>query len=381
MLNSASVIVKLFMPLLFRSSYALSFETIGMLMAVYGAGCVAGAYVGGALTGRVDSRKLTAGCLCIGGALSAGLSQLPDVSWLFVVVSAIGIADGAFRPANLRLVMEAGGSDNATWLQGLYRICFNFGVALAGVAAASMASIGYPELFAVAGVANIAGGCLLIRHACALAGQVNKCPASAMTDAVGAGHASVSPWADRAFLLFVFGQLIALGIFDQMYGAFGLFLSEDYRLDPRWIGYLFSFNALVIVVAQAPAMNLIDRIGIIAASRWGTLLLAGAFPLLNAGRSPAHAIATMACITAAEILLTPAWTLAVMNRSTGRDRGRYLGIFSAAWLGHSLYGPAAGTWIYGTFGGQNLWYACAATGLVVWLVHRRAIGELSQPRG
>ncbi|BAN22476.1 MFS transporter [Caballeronia insecticola] len=381
MLNSASVIVKLFMPLLFRGSYTLGFGTIGMLMAAYGAGCVAGAYAGGALTDRVDSRKLTAVCLCASGALSAGLSQLPAVTWLLVIVPAIGIADGAFRPANLRLVMEAATSDNASWMQGLHRICFNLGVALASVAAAALSGIGYPILFAAAGIANVLGGGLVICHASNRArvtdSRLSRDLVDARAVACGSSSAAASPWADRAFLLFVLGQLIALGIFDQMYGAFGLFLSEDYRLDARWIGYLFSFNALLIVVAQAPAMVLIDRIGLVAASRWGTLLLAVAFPLLNVGHGPAQAIATMACITAAEILLTPAWTLAVMNHSDGRDRGRYLGIFTAAWLGHSLYGPAAGTLIYGTLGGCNLWWACAAAGLVVWTLHRRVIGRLS----
>jgi len=377
MLNSASVIVKLFMPLLFRGSYALDFETMGVLMATYGAGCVAGAYAGGALTGRVDSRKLTAACLCASGALAACLSQLPPVTWLFVVVPAIGAADGAFRPANMRLVMEGAESEDAIWLQGLHRICFNLGVALAGVAAAGLSGAGYPALFAAAAVGNVAGGCMLIRYARDRAGATDAGPTCVSAGAHSDRRTSVSPWADRVFLLFVLGQLLALGIFDQMYGTFGLFLSEGYGLDARWIGYLFSLNALLIVLVQAPAMMVIGRIGLVAASRWGTLLLAIAFPLLNLGLGPAYAIATMVCITAAEILLTPAWTLAVMDRSADRDRGRYLGIFTAAWLGHSLYGPAFGTWIYGRFGGRDLWWACAAIGLVVWALHRRAMGELS----
>lgn len=377
MLNSASVIIKLFMPLLFRGSYGLDFEMVGMLMAAYGAGCVAGAYAGGVLTGRVDSRKFTSACLCVSGGLAVCMSQLPAVAWLFVVAPVIGAADGAFRPANLRLVMEAAGSHDATWLQGLHRICFNLGVALAGFAAAGLSGTGYPVLFAVAGMANVAGGCLLTLYVRDPVGATETRPTHAAAHRYAGRRASASPWSDSAFLLFVLGQLLALGIFDQMYGAFGLFLSEDYQLDSRWIGYLFSFNALLIVLVQAPAMMLIGRIGVSAASRWGALLLTIAFPLLNLGRGPMYATITMACVTAAEILLTPAWTLAVMDRSANRDRGRYLGIFTAAWLGHSLYGPAAGTWIYGTFGGSNLWWACAAAGLAVCALHHRVIGQLS----
>lgn len=376
LLNSASVIVKLFMPLLFHGSYALDFKSIGMLMGAYGAGCIAGAYAGGALSCRVDTRKLTASALCTSGALAVCLSQLPPLAGLIFIVPAIGIADGAFRPANLRLIMETAAADDANWLQGLYRICFNLGVAAAGLAAAALSEAGYPALFAAAGIANVVGGCLLIRHP--LLPENTTRAEKSDTPVVGAGkRVSGSPWADRAFLMFVFGQLLALGIFDQMYGVFGLFLAEDYGLDARWVGYLFSINAILIVFAQGPAMILIGRIGLVSASRWGTLLLSIAFPLLNLGRGAAYAIATMICITAAEVLLTPAWTLAVMNRSANRDRGRYLGIFTAVWLGHSLYGPAAGTWIYGAFSGRNLWWVCAACGLIVWALHRRTIGEFA----
>jgi len=370
LLNSASVIVKLFMPLLFRGSYALDFKSIGMLMGAYGAGCIAGAYAGGALSGRVDSRKLTAAALCTSGALAVCLSQLPPFAGLVFIVPAIGIADGAFRPANLRLVMETAAAEDANWLQGLYRICFNLGVAAAGFAAAALSDAGYPALFAAAGIANVVGGCLLVRHG--LTSENTTRPQKSVTPIVSTGkRVSGSPWTDRAFLMFVSGQLLALGIFDQMYGVFGLFLAEDYGLEARWIGYLFSINAILIVLVQGPAMILIDRIGLVSASRWGTLLLSIAFPLLNFGSSAAHAIATMICITAAEILL------AVMNRSADRDRGRYLGVFTAAWLGHSLYGPAAGTWIYGAFSGRNLWWVCAALGLIVWALHRRTIGEFA----
>lgn len=378
-LNSASVIVKLFMPLLFRDSYALDFTNIGTLMATYGAGCIAGAYAGGSLTGRVDARKLTAVSLCASGVLAIYLACSLDVAWLFIVVPAIGVADGAFRPANLRLVMEAASAGDATWLQGAHRICFNLGVAFAGAVSAALSNIGYPALFATAGVANVMGGCLLLRYMRDARGGGQLRTTCCSTRRSPVCRVSVSPWTDRPFLLFVLGQLLALGVFDQMYGAFGLFLSEDYGLDASWLGFLFCLNAILIVFVQAPAMALIRRIGILAASRWGTLLLAIAFPLLNLGRSPAYAIATIMCITASEILLTPAWTLAVMDRSAGRDRGRYLGIFTAAWLGHSLYGPAAGTWIYGMFGGAQLWWTCAAVGAVVWILHLRSLDKLGNP--
>ncbi|WP_455285877.1 MFS transporter [Cupriavidus necator] len=379
LLNSAGTMVKLFLPLWFRANYELDFTTIGTLMAAYGAGSVAGAYLGGVLTSRIDPRRSTVACMFASGGLVVLLSQLPAAAWLFVIVPAAGAADGAFRPANLRLIMESGNSEQHTWLQGLHRVCYNLGAGLAGLAASQLADSGYQSLFLLVGLANLMGGSVLLCHAPCVdrAGASPSANVAAHKTREGSG----SPWSDRPFLLFVLGQLLALGIFDQMYGTLSLFLAEDYHLDASWIGYLFAMNALLIVLIQVPAMRWIEQIGLVPAARWGVLLLAIAFPILNFGTAPGFAVTTMLLVTLAEILLTPAWTLAVLRRTIDRDRGKYLGIFTAAWLGHSLYGPAFGLWIYGALGGRNVWWACAVTGLVVWCFHYRSFAELSATDG
>jgi len=373
LLNSASVVVKLFMPLLFRLEYGLDVQRIGLLMASYGAGCIYGAYAGGVLTQKLDPRAMTAFCLCFSGGFAAFLATPLNLFSLFLLVPAIGALDGAFRPANLRLVLETVAPSQAPWFQGVHRVCFNFGVALAGFIAAQLATHGYSSIFLVMGIVTMLGGILIGAYA------QGPCPVkSARTprrQRTTVRPTAYSPWHDRSFLLFICAQLLALAIFDQMYGTFGLFLTSDYQLSNGWMGYLFALNALAIVCFQLPALKLIDRLGLARTGQCGAILLAIAFPLLLLGNSSIYAIFTMACLTAAEILLTPAWTLAVMDRSAHRDRGRYLGMFSAAWLGHSLYGPAVGMWIYAAWGGQTLWWTCCALGVAVWALQARTIGR------
>lgn len=372
LLNSASTLVKLFLPLLLRTHYGLDYATIGVLMGLYGAATVGGAYLGGVLTDRVQARGWTAACLLASGVLGVGLAQLPALAWLFVIVPVAGAADGAFRPANLRCIMESVGAAQQGWLQGLHRTCYNLGVALASLGAAQWGGSGDPVLFVVAGAANLAGGVLL------LCDRSSAAPISANRPACRR-LPGPSPWSDRPFLLFLLGQLLALGIFDQMYGTFGLFLAEAYRLDAAWIGYLFAMNALLIVALQIATMRWIEREGLVRAARVGVLLLAMAFPLLNLGAGAGMAVATMLLLTFAELLLTPAWTLAVLRHTIDRDRGQYLGLFTAAWVGHPLYGPACGLWLYGALGGRGVWWACAAGGVAVWCLHYRAFVALAKP--
>jgi MFS family permease len=65
-----------------------------------------------------------------------------------------------------------------------------------------------------------------------------------------------------------------------------------------------------------------------------------------------------------------------MQCSEGRQRGRYLGIYSAGWGGRTLYAPAAGTWFYGQYGGAMLWWACAALAIITVLIQHRPLQRL-----
>ncbi|MGW8463971.1 MFS transporter [Pseudomonas sp. CLCA07] len=376
LLNSAGGIVKLFMPLYFLEVYGYEFSTIAWLMAAYGFGCILGAYVGGVLSERLDSQWATGISLLLSGIFAASLAMAPPLEMLLIVVPLVGVFDGAFRPANLRLVMEGSPQELQVRVQGLHRVVFNLGVALAGVMAGALVVFGYGYVFLFQGLLNLFGGFLLLGYALKKnTGLWLPAGIELVHKDTGEDVAS-SPWRDGFFLVFILGQLLALGIFDQMYGTFGIFLREHIDATAQWIAYLFSMNALLVVVLQLPVSRMIERHGVVIASRVGGLLLSGAFLLLNMGSHIIWAVLTMLVLTAAELLLTPVWTLSVMNRSQGRQRGKYLGIFSAAWLGHSLYGPGLGTWLYGVYGGFLLWWICAGAGLLMVILHHSAVPRL-----
>lgn len=382
LLNSAGGIVKLFLPLYFLEVYGYSFSTIAWLMAAYGGGCIVGAYVGGVLSERLNSQWATGISLMLSGVFAASLALMPPLGLLLVVVPLVGIFDGAFRPANLRLVMEGSPQALQVRVQGLHRVVFNMGVALAGIMAGVLVGFGYEYVFFLQGLLNLFGSFFLLGFALRHSAKLWRSADLQTVDNVNASDGGSSPWRDGFFLVFILGQLLALGIFDQMYGTFGIFISEHTHAGAHWIAYLFSMNALLVVVLQLPVSRMIERHGVVIASRLGGLLLSGAFLLLNMGSHIIWAVLTMLILTAAELLLTPVWTLSVMNRSHGRQRGTYLGIFSAGWLGHSLYGPGLGTWLYGAYGGFVLWWICAAVGGLMVMLHYSTVPKLwASPTG
>jgi predicted MFS family arabinose efflux permease len=374
-LNSASAIIKLFIPLYLLGAYDFSFTTIGLCMAGYGAGCVVGAYAGGIISERLDIQWFTALCLLASGVVAFIMSYPPPILVIYFAIPLGGVFDGAFRPANLRGVMESAPLNSQFKVQGIYRVVFNSGVAVAGILAGSVGDGNYKFIFFLQFIFCCSGGLLILFCATTRSKASKQITTKLPFDEspIRSEETRTSPWRDRAFIIFIIGQLCALGIFDQMYGTLGFFLLDHVAANPSWIGYLLSVNAVLIVLFQLPVNRWIERNGVINASRLGTVLLGTSFLFLNISDHLIWSVVTILFITAAELLLTPTWTMAVLNRSEGGERGKYLGIFSAAWLGHSLYGPAIGTWVYGSYGGFFLWWACACVALLVMLLHYSAI--------
>ena len=146
LINTMGGIAKLFLPLFFLERYQLPYTQIGLLMSCYGLGMFAGSYLGGVLSDRFDSRHLACTLLLASGVLTLSLALSLPV-WTYVpLLVACGLADGSFRPCNMRLVLEPCSPAQRPTAQGLYRMSFNLGSSLAGITGgllAATATTGY----------------------------------------------------------------------------------------------------------------------------------------------------------------------------------------------------------------------------------------------
>ncbi|MCD5360386.1 MULTISPECIES: MFS transporter [Chromobacterium] len=377
LINNIGGITKLFLPLYLRESYQLGYGTIGLLMAAYGAGALLGSLKGGALSDRFDGRKLATLFLFTSGVCLL-LLALAIPLWLFVPVLLVsGLGDGAFRPVNQRLALEPCQPQQRAVAQGMLRVAFNLGVAIAGLISGALAAIGYGWVYAANAAATLSAAAWLAwayrRYDAASIHQAT--PEAAETSAADL----VGPWRDLPFLRILLALMLMTAVFDQIYVTLGLFLREHYQLGPQWMGYLFTLNGLMVVALQIPISRRILDWGLLASTQAGVLLTGLSFLWLTAGVGPVWALLMMFTLTLGELLISPCYTMLVMHRSEGRLRGRYLGLYNAIWQGRTLFAPALGTWLYGHFGGISLWWLCAAVVCVSALLQHAALREILGP--
>lgn len=372
LLNNAGGMAKLFLPLYLHDRYAIDFRWVGFMVSAYGLGALAGSYLGGALTDRYPAVRLAQLFMGI-SALSMLALALPLPLWLFLPILMIsGFSDGAFRPVNQRLVLEPCEESRRPLAQGMLRIAINLGVALSGISGGLIASHGYQWVYASNGLASLAGTLWMI---IAYRNSPLAMPRQQRREESGNG----SPWGDPVFLSLMTGLLVTIAIFDQMYSTVGMFLRDHYHLSPQWLGYLFSINGLMVVFFQVPVSRRIMHWGLGRCAMAGVLLNGLGYLWLLVGHGAVFAVLMTVTITLGELLISPSFSQLVMIRSEHRLRGRYLGLYSAVWAGRTIYSPALGGYVYGTWGGRALWWGCAAATLLAALLQYAPARRIVRP--
>jgi MFS family permease len=87
--------------------------------------------------------------------------------------------------------------------------------------------------------------------------------------------------------------------------------------------------------------------------------------LMPLGRGFLYGAFTVAVWTFGEILSIPLVTALIAGRAGPETQGRYMGIFSFAFSLAFIVGPVVGAAVYGRFGGNALWFGCAAVAVLL----------------
>src|SRR5215831_9720625 len=132
----------------------IPFGLAGTAAAVQSAAALASGFLGGTLSDRLGPKRVLLGALAI-MTVAFALMPLIHVAWqAFAIYTLWGIGSGAFWPSQAALLAGLAPAARRAQAYGLQRLAMNAGVALGGVAAGLIASVGHPETFTVLFVIN-----------------------------------------------------------------------------------------------------------------------------------------------------------------------------------------------------------------------------------
>jgi predicted MFS family arabinose efflux permease len=389
LVNASGTMVFFFLSLYLTRKAGFTPAQAGRALSLYGVGMVAGNYLGGWLADRAGSIAVQKASLTGCGVLLVVLGQVRPTWAILSLLFLLASAAGMLYPANATSMSHVCPAELRVKGFALNRLANNLGATIGPAVGGVLALRDYRLIFWGDGLTSLlaAGVFVLLWKGTGFVPPVEAVPgpsaaaapdvppkgAQAPDDQPKASHSEASgvagpdrsPWRDGPFLLLVVLYFLWSSIFIQLLTTFPLYMRGVYGLAENRIGQLFAVNTVMIVVLEMILMEKIRRFPLTRMINLSFLLLGAGLGLLPFGRGFAFGALTVAVWTFGEMLGMPLYTALIAGRAGEASRGRYLGLSSLAFSLAFIAAPAAGTAVYGRFGGATLWFGCAALSLLL----------------
>jgi MFS family permease len=337
-----SGVVLPFLLIYLHNVRGISFGLAGTAAAVQSAAALGSGFLGGTLSDRIGPKRVLLASLAV---MTVAFALMPSIrtAWhAFAIYTLWGIGSGAFWPSQSALLAGLTPARRRAPAYALQRLAMNVGVALGGVTAGLIASVGNPETFTVLFAINCV---TFIGYMVVLAWV--RAPALHEGRLGGSWRAVLR---DRVFTIYTLLNAAfitaAISVVVELLQAFGKNVTG---ISEQEVGIVFALDAVGVAIFQLPVVKLSEGrsrmrglalmgtlwagslLGVWAAGSWtyATVafgILAGAVLLFAVGECLHGAIHTPLSVDLAPPQLV----------------GRYVAAASISWQIGWIVGPAAG---------------------------------------
>lgn len=355
--NRCGTMVLPFLAIYLKKVHGIDPALAIQFLSIYGLGGVLGAYLGGWLTERVGAMRVVLGSLLLSAPAYAALAACTQTSQFVAALLYLSIVAETIRPAIATATSDHSPPELISRAFALNRLAMNLGMSIGPAIGGYLAHAGlWPLLFSVNG-AFVLLSAVVTLTAFDLTGPKATHEGPARTR-LG------SPFADRPFLMFLLLQSAAGLVFFQIISTLPMYLAEQYGLGEDQIGTVFVVNTALIVVFEMILTEKLRRFPPLRVVAAGTLLICVGFGASPLGAGFAWAIALAVVWTAGEMLNAPFGMTHVARRSTGRNRGAYMGLNSVSHATAFVGAPLVGGLLY-RIDPQLPWWCCLAMAAVL----------------
>jgi len=368
LVNRAGTMVLPFLSLYLTRSLDLSAANAGVIIGFFGFGSMAGSFIGGWLSDRMDTVRVQELSLLASGFGFLAFTQLESFTALAGGVLVLAAISDAFRPALMAAVAHRSSPENRARAFALIRLAANLGMAIGPAAAGVLAVYGYAWIFVGDALTSWAAAVMLL--------AMFRADDPGRSDDRRQSRGRVgSPWRDLPFLGFMLLLVVLAMAFFQVWSTVPLYLRSFYGMSERSIGFLLALNALIIVLTEMLLIRAVENRDRMRMVGLGAFLVCGGLAILPLGPGWMVAVVFMVVLTIGEMLSMPITNAIVAERAGAQSVGRYMGVYTLAFSTAFVIGPIAGTAVYQHLRPQTLWLGIGAVGIALAL----AFAALSRP--
>lgn len=370
LINRSGTMVVPFMTMYATQKLGFTIAEAGIIMALFGAGSVVGAFIGGKVTDAFGFYNVQLVALFGGGVMFIVVGYLTSYITLCIGVFILSMINESFRPANSTAIAYYSKPDNRTRSYSLNRLAINLGWAFGSAIGGLLAAKNYHLLFWVDGITNISAAFMLL-----FVLPVPKALKQKLLDnkKQSLSPRTVSAYRDKSYLWFIVLTIMFAFCFFQMFTILPVYLKMHLHLNERLIGTLMAINGLMIAFTEMVLVFRIEKLArpfrFITFGVWLTGLSFGMYNLFTG-----HfilALFSILIITIGEMLSMPLMNTYWISRSSEHNRGQYAALYTMAWGAAQIAGPSIGGWVADHYGFNVLWWLILSVSIITGLGYAR----------
>lgn len=360
-INRAGTIVLPFLSKYLKEDLNFTYSEVGWIMVCFGAGSMAGSWLGGKLTDKIGFYKIMVFSLFTSGLMFFMLQFITSFAGLCIAMFGIMVIADMFRPAMFVSLGTYARPENRTRALTLVRLAVNLGFAAGPVLGGLLIiGIGYKGLFWVDGASCIVS-ILIFR----LLVKEKKKPVVPLTfnEISGKQRTLLS---DRPFWIFLFCSFITAMVFFQLFTTLPLYHKEWYGLTEFHTGLLMSFNGLMVFFLEMPLVGYFERKNIRKTRiiLWGSIMMACSFFVLLFDMWTGMLIISILFITFGEMFCFPFSNSFAMGRAPRGHEGRYMAFYTMTFSLAHIVSSKTGMEIISKWGYNTNWFFMGSAGLL-----------------
>lgn len=344
-----------FLSIYFVAQLHLSIAIAGTLLSSFGLGTIIGSIVAGKLSDQFSPRMVTIVSLILQSIAYFLLIQFHATQFLFINLFILGIGSYGFITSNHTWTLGCCQKDERLKVISMLDISSNLGLAISGIVIGFIPINHFHDLF-------ILSSCFL----CLIAIYIFLFTQNDLlkTEVVDDSKYFVS--GNSIIKYYTLSCLFLVGlIISQTSSTYPIYLQKSFPgMGTTSFSILFTLNATIIVLFQAPILNSLAKQNKTFIVGLGASLLGWGMMLLNFSNFFTIAIVSCLITTLGEILFFSTAQLICYERSPAEKKGHALGMYRMVYAASRIVGPALGGVVYQQIGSQSLWSLCFLLGVL-----------------
>lgn len=369
-----------FFALYVTQKFNVGMTQVGIMFAIFAVMNVVGSMLGGALTDKLGRRWMIIFGLIMSALSSVAMGLVTDLALFYLLAAVVGLLSETGGPARQAMVADLLPTEKRAEGYGMFRVAFNFAVAVGPMLGGLLAAYNFLYLFIADAVASTITAVIVY-----LALPETK-PAASDDQPEQSFLKTLSGYRvvfrDTAYMAFLIVSLLGTVVYIQMNSTLSVYLRDVHNVSPQQFGYILSLNAAMVVLFQFWITRKISKYAPMIMMAAGTALVGFGFVMYGFVVTYFMFIVAMVIITIGEMIIVPVAQALASRFAPENMRGRYMAMFGFSWTLPVAVGPLLAGLIMDNYNPNWVWYAAgivAAVAVVGYLWLHVWVDDQAEP--